>query len=45
MLRVQCPFRRQQRTTEGTEITEWVDFRLDILLCFLCSLWLLTCSG
>ena len=45
VLRVQCPFRRQQRTTEDTEITEWVDFRLDILLCFLCPLWLLTCSG
>jgi hypothetical protein len=49
LLRVQCPFRRQkseeQRTTEDTEIAEWVEFRLDTLLCFLCPLWLLSCSA
>jgi len=40
LLRIQCPFRRQkseeQRTTEDTEIAEWVDFRFEILLWFLC---------
>ena len=32
----------EQRTTEDTENAEWVVFRFDILLCFLCPLWLLS---
>ena len=35
----------EQRTTEDTEIAEWVGFRFDILLCFLCALSLLSHSG